>query len=81
MLPVYFCLEDQPPVMRYWSHTPRIGETISLPELGGSLAPLKVFDVVWEGHDEPSVSVYLHRATIDHGVVDRSDELRHDRGL
>jgi hypothetical protein len=80
MLPVYFCLDDQLPVMRYWSHTPRIGETITLPELGGSLNPLKVFEVVWDGIEEPSVSIYLHRAGIDHGTGDSlTNDLRRER--
>jgi hypothetical protein len=61
MLVIYFCLDDHAPVMRYWPATPRVGDTIALPELGGSLDPLKVYSVVWEGYDEPSVTVFLHR--------------------
>ena len=50
--------------MRYSSSTPRIGDTISLPELGGNLATLKVFDVIWEFGDDPHVNVLVHQAPI-----------------
>ena len=52
--------------MRYWPFVPRIGDTIILPELGGNLNPLRVFEVVCEGYDEPSISVYLHQARGEH---------------
>jgi hypothetical protein len=45
--------------MRYWGVPPRVGDTMALPEFGGNLNPLKVYDVVWEGSDDPSISVYL----------------------
>jgi hypothetical protein len=57
---LYFCWDDNAPVMRYWPFVPRVGDTIVLPELGGILNTLKVVDVVCEGFDEPSISVYLH---------------------
>jgi hypothetical protein len=66
MLVLYFCLNDAPPVMRYWASAPRIGDMVALPEFGGSVTPLRVYDIVWEGSEEPSVSVYVHHATIDH---------------
>lgn len=66
MLTIYFCLKDAAPAMRYWPSAPRIGETVALPELGGNLDPLRVFDVIWEGFEEPTVSVYVHHEKVDH---------------
>jgi len=66
MLTLYFCLEESPPVLRYWHSCPRIGDLVALNELGGSLTPLRVYDVVWEGDHDPSVSIYLHHAKIEH---------------
>ena len=71
MATLYFCYGEDTPVLRYWSTIPRIGETIALPELGGNLNPLKVFDVVWEGFDEPSISIYLHQARVEHDTAGR----------
>src|SRR5205085_4866546 len=68
MLTLYFCLDGAPSVMRYWTSVPRIGETIALPELGGNLNPLRVFDVIWEGTIEPTVSVYVHHAKVQHAI-------------
>ena len=68
MLTIYICLDGSTPVVRRWCSVPRIGEVISLPELGGNLDPLRVFDVIWEGFDEPSVSVYVHHAKIEHSM-------------
>ena len=68
MLVLYFCLNDRPPVIRYWSSAPRIGDTIALPELGGNLDPLRVYDVIWEGTDEATVSIYVHHAKVDHAM-------------
>lgn len=62
MLTIYFCLDDNAPVLRCWPSAPRIGDTVLLPELGGNLNPLQVFDVVWDGFDEPTVRVHVHRA-------------------
>ena len=50
------------PVLRYSSSIPRIGDTVSLPELGGNAATLKVFDVVWEFGDNPQVNVLIHHS-------------------
>jgi hypothetical protein len=72
MLVLYFCLNDSPPVMRYWSSVPRVGDMVALPELGGNLKPLRVYDVIWEGGEEPSISVYVHHATIDHPTCTQS---------
>ncbi len=69
MLTLYFCLEDSPPVLRYWAACPRIGDLVALNEFGGTVAPLRVYDVVWEGADDPSVSVYIHQAKIEHPLV------------
>ena len=66
MLTIYFCLTDREPVLRYWCTAPRIGDTIALPELGGNLDPLRVYDVIWEGFEEPSVSVYVHHVKVEH---------------
>jgi hypothetical protein len=66
MLTIYFCLNDRAPVLRYWCSAPRIGDTIALPELGGNLDPLRVYDVIWEGFEEPSVSVYVHHVKVEH---------------
>jgi hypothetical protein len=73
MLTIYFCLDDgTPPVVRYWPTTPKIGDTIALPEFGGNLNLLKVHDIVWEGSERPSVSVYLSRVAIDQ-IFDHAD--------
>ena len=72
MLTLYFCLDDKAPILRYWPAVPRIGEMVSLPELGGNLRPLKVHDVIWEGFDDPSVTVWVQQAKIEHGVSDQS---------
>jgi hypothetical protein len=68
MLTLYFCLDGTPSVIRHWTSVPRIGETIALPELGGNLNPLRVFDVIWEGTSEPTVSVYVHHAKVQHVI-------------
>jgi hypothetical protein len=68
MLTLYFCLDGSPSVLRYWTSVPRIGDTIALPELGGNLNPLRVYDVIWEGTIEPSITVYVHHAKVDHAV-------------
>jgi hypothetical protein len=65
---LYFCLDGAHPVLRHWTSVPRIGETVALPELGGNLNPLRVFDVIWEGTIEPTVSVYVHHAKVQHAV-------------
>lgn len=64
---LYFCL-DGAPVTRLWPSVPRIGETIALPELGGNLNPLRIFDIIWEGTLEPMVSVYVHHAKVQHAI-------------
>ena len=65
---LYFCLNGAKPVVRNWSAVPRIGETIALPELGGNINPLRVFDVILEGTIEPAVSVYVHHAKVGHAI-------------
>jgi hypothetical protein len=68
MTTLYFCLDGSPAVQRYWDSVPRIGDTIALPELGGNLNPLRVYDVIWEGTMEPAVSVYVHHAKVEHAI-------------
>jgi hypothetical protein len=68
MLTLYFCLDGAKPIARLWSAVPRIGETVALPELGGNINPLRVFDVIWEGTIEPIVSVYVHHAKVEHAI-------------
>jgi hypothetical protein len=74
MVSLYFCLDDCAPVMRCWPFVPRVGDVIVLPELGGNLNRLKVFEVVCEGDDEPSISVYLHHAPTDYDDRVRANE-------
>ena len=62
MQSLFFYLAHEAPIPRYSSSIPRIGDTVSLPELGGNLASLKVFDVVWEFGDDPHVNVLVHRS-------------------
>ena len=66
MLTLYFCLDGVESVVRRWQSVPRIGDTIALPELGGNLNLLRVYDIIWEGTIEPVVSVYVHHAKTDH---------------
>jgi hypothetical protein len=68
MQTLYFCLDGSPSVVRYWPSIPRIGETVALAELGGNLSPLRVFDVIWEGTVEPTVSIYVHHAKVQHAL-------------
>ena len=75
MLTLYFCLEGELPVLRTWSSVPRIGDTIALPELGGNIKPLIVYDVVWEGSEVPSVSVFVHHAKTEHPLRNGSDPI------
>lgn len=72
MLTLYFCLDSSPSTVRYWSSVPRIGDTISLPELGGNLNLLRVYDVIWEGAMEPTVTVYVHRCKVDHALCNET---------
>ena len=64
MQSLYFYFAHEAPVLRYSSSIPRIGDTVSLPELGSNLATLKVFNVVWEFGDEPHVNVLVHQSPI-----------------
>jgi len=66
MITLYFCLDDYAPIMRLWPFIPRVGDYITLPELGGNLNRLRVFEVVCEGYEDRSVSVYLHHARTEH---------------
>jgi hypothetical protein len=62
MLTMYFCYEGRDPIIRCWPAIPRIGDTVALPELEDEGESFKVIDVVWEGDDEPTLSVYLKRS-------------------
>jgi hypothetical protein len=62
MLTMYFCYEGRDPIIRCWPAIPRIGDTVALPELKDEGESFKVIDVVWEGDDEPNLSVYLKRS-------------------
>jgi hypothetical protein len=68
MLTLHFCLDGSNAIVRYWPAVPRIGELVSLPELGGNPNPLRVYDVIWEGTVEPIVSVYVHHAKVGHAI-------------
>ena len=68
MLTLHFCLDGSKSILRYWPSAPRIGDTVALPELGGNLNTLRVFDVIWEGTIDPTVSVYVHHAKVDHAI-------------
>ena len=62
MLTMYFCYDGRDPIIRCWPAIPRIGDTIALPELEDEGDSFKVTEVVWEGDQEPTLSIYLHRA-------------------
>lgn len=62
MLTMYFCVDGHDPVLRCWSAIPRIGDTVALPELEAQGDSFKVVDVMWEGDDEPTLSIHLKRA-------------------
>jgi len=80
MVTLYFCLDGAKPIVRSWSSVPRIGETIAIAELGGNLSPLRVFDVIWEGAIEPTVSVYVHRAKVEHSICNDLPLTSHSNG-
>ena len=61
MVVIYFVLDDGAPVIRCWSYVPRIGDTVALPEHGGIAEPLRVYRILWEGGEEATVTVFLHR--------------------
>ena len=81
MLTLYFCLDGAAPVLRYWQSVPRIGDTIALPEIGGNLNPLRVYDVIWEGTIEASVSIYVHHARVEHMVCHDTPQSTHRDGF
>jgi len=81
MLTLHFCLDGSPSILRYWASVPRIGDTISLPELGGNLNLLRVYDVIWEGAMEPTVSVYVHHAKVDHALCNETPRNFHQNGV
>jgi hypothetical protein len=62
MLTMYFCCDGHEPVIRCWPEIPRIGDTVALPELDGQGDSFKVVDVMWEGDDEPTLSIHLKRS-------------------
>jgi hypothetical protein len=80
MLTLHFCLDGSPAVVRHWSSVPRIGDTISLLELGGNLNLLRVYDVIWEGAMEPTVCVYVHHCKVDHALCNETPRDFHRNG-
>jgi hypothetical protein len=62
MLTMYFCCDGHDPVIRCWPEIPRIGDTVALSELEAEGDSFKVVDVMWEGDDEPTLSIHLKRA-------------------
>jgi hypothetical protein len=62
MITMYFCLDGHDPVIRCWSAIPRIGDTVALSELESKGETFKVVDVMWEGEDEPTLSIHLKRS-------------------
>ena len=80
MLTLHFCLDGSPAIARHWTSVPRIGDTISLPELGGNLNLLRVYDVIWEGAMEPTVSVYVHHAKVDHALCNETPSHSRENG-
>jgi hypothetical protein len=81
MLTLYFCLDGHLPVLRTWHSAPRIGDTVAIPEFGGSLDPVRVYDVVWEGYDYPTVSVYVHHAKVEHPLCADNKRTLYSDGL
>jgi hypothetical protein len=60
---MYFCYDGRDPIIRCWPAIPRVGDTISLPELEEEGDSFRVTDVLWEGEDhEPTLSIHLKRA-------------------
>jgi hypothetical protein len=68
MANIYFCLDGASAIQRHWDSVPSIGETIALPEFGGNLNPLRVYDVIWEGTIEPTVTIYVHHTKVEHSI-------------
>ena len=62
MLTMYFCYEGRDPVIRCWPEIPRIGDTVALSELEDEGNSFRVVDVLWEGDDEPTLSIHVKRA-------------------
>jgi hypothetical protein len=69
VLTLYFCFEEAQPVIRHWPASPSVGDLVALQEFGGFSAPLRVYDIVWEGDDHASVSVYVAHAKLENPIV------------
>jgi hypothetical protein len=62
MLTIYFCYDGRDPIIRCWPSIPRVGDTVALPELESEGDSFTVVDVLWQGDDEPTLSIYLKRS-------------------
>jgi hypothetical protein len=65
MLTMYFCYDGKNPVIRCWPAIPRIGDTVALSELDDVSGLFEVTDVVWEGEDEPALSIYIRQSKLE----------------
>jgi hypothetical protein len=65
MLTMYFCYDGKNPVIRCWPEIPRIGDTVALSELEDVSGLFEVTDVVWEGEDEPALSIYIKQSKLE----------------
>jgi hypothetical protein len=63
---IYFYCEDNAPVVRTWAFPPRVGDRVGLPEFG-DLNPMTVRDVLWEGYEDPTITVHLQEAGVFRG--------------
>jgi hypothetical protein len=73
MLTMYFCYDGKDPVIRCWSAIPRIGDTVALSELEDVSGLFEVTDVVWEGQDEPALSIYIKQSKLEQHRTGRGD--------
>ena len=64
MVNLYFCYDDKVGLMRLWTVVPRVGDSIALAELCGTLGPLVVSDVVWEGDGQLVATVFVNKRRI-----------------
>jgi hypothetical protein len=62
---MYFCYDGKHPVVRCWPQIPRIGDTVALSELEEVSGLFEVTDVVWEGDDEPALSIYIAQSKLE----------------
>jgi hypothetical protein len=65
MFTMYFCYDGKDPVIRCWPAVPRIGDTVGLSELDDVSGLFEVTEVVWEGQDEPALSLYIKQSKLE----------------